>query len=203
MMSQADLVWNRAAMEHWEPVRRGDSALAALLRAHGMVCNGGVFHCIETHSSAELEQGCAGFRFFGLAEVAALLEEAASKVTREAARAGDYDEELEFEFDGRYGELIPDDNTIVRRFEARFASHPEDFAPSGSNRAEFRTCARPADWTRDRRFLVRKCTRMHTSNRETRVFPGQRLAFQSGRGDLNPRPPRPERDLARSIYLRK
>ena len=65
---------------------------------------------------------------------------------------------------------------------------------------------RPADWTLETRkglrFSISKCTWMHTRVGENRVFPGQRLAFQSGRGDLNPRPPRPERPWLQVRYQR-
>lgn len=129
-MRHADLVWNRAAMDGGgSSPRTGDSALVALLLVHGMVCNGGVIHSIEVCSADELRAGCAGYRSFGLEDAAELIEEAASKVTRDEARAGDYDEELEFELDQRYGAVIPTDETIVQRFEAHLSSHPEDFDP--------------------------------------------------------------------------
>jgi hypothetical protein len=129
-MDPANQIWNRAALEDGgAKPRLGDRALSALLSAHDMVCNGGVVHCIEVLSKAEVVEACNGFRFFGMDVVAELLMEAAGAVTREDARTGSYDEEVEFDLDRRYGELIPDDGVIETRFLERYQSNPEDFAP--------------------------------------------------------------------------
>jgi hypothetical protein len=72
--SKADLVWNRACFGGGSDLRAGDVALAALLRAHGMIMNGGVFHVFETLDGPELADAEAGYRFFGLSGAAALLE---------------------------------------------------------------------------------------------------------------------------------
>ena len=73
------LVWNRAALEDGGPTpAEGDLALAALLRAHGVVMNGGVDHALEVLSAAELRAALAGYRYFGFEQIALLLEDAAA-----------------------------------------------------------------------------------------------------------------------------
>lgn len=69
-----DVIWNRAALDSGgRRAREGDSALAALLVVHGMIMNGGIEHVLELRPE-ELEQGIAGYRFFGFLEFADQLE---------------------------------------------------------------------------------------------------------------------------------
>jgi hypothetical protein len=64
-MTEANRVWNRAALEEGgRAPREGDRALAALLLAHGMVMNGGVQHATEALSADEMAAAAAGFRYF-------------------------------------------------------------------------------------------------------------------------------------------
>jgi hypothetical protein len=75
--SDETAVWNRAASDSGGPSpREGDLALSALLRVHGLVVNGGIFHAFEAATEAELRASCAGFRYFGFGKVADLLEAA-------------------------------------------------------------------------------------------------------------------------------
>jgi hypothetical protein len=70
-------VWNRACFEHGGPAKReGDTALAALLLAHGLVMNGGLFHAVGCLREHELSAPCQGFSYFGFAAVIAVLKEA-------------------------------------------------------------------------------------------------------------------------------
>jgi hypothetical protein len=114
-----DRVWNRAALDDGGPnALAGDIALASLLALHGMVMNGGIEHALETLEPMKYEAGVAGYEYFGLSKVAALL--------RRAQRAGS----LELErLDEEYGTLIPSDQTIDLFFEQRFQSAPWAFAP--------------------------------------------------------------------------
>lgn len=117
-------VWNRAALEAGgaNPLE-GDKALTALLAVHGMIMNGGVDHALEVLPALEFAAGIAGFRYFGLAEVAAVLE---------AASAADLGWER---FNLRYAALIPADDTIVDAFRQKYHASPEVFAPPGSANA--------------------------------------------------------------------
>jgi hypothetical protein len=115
-------VWNRAALERGgRTPRGGDAALAALLRAHSLVMNGGVRHAVEVLESRELAGACAGLRFFEFDDVAALLERAAG-----ASREDPSDSAL----DAEYARAIPRDAAIVDRFERHFAEHREFYAPT-------------------------------------------------------------------------
>ncbi len=124
-MTNADLVWNRAALENGgASPRGGDKALAALLLAHGLVMNGGVRHACSSLDPEELQAAASGYRFFGFEEIAALLERSTSS------------EESEFDDDGAvdsldqdYAVTIPDDGVILARFNAVFAASPTVFSP--------------------------------------------------------------------------
>jgi hypothetical protein len=88
-----------------------------------MVMNGGVDHALEVLPPSEFASGIAGFRYFGLAEVAAVLE------TASAANLG-------WErFNLRYAALVPADDTIVEAFHRKYCASPEAFAPLRSANA--------------------------------------------------------------------
>lgn len=124
-MTDADLIWNRAAMEDGGSAPlAGDLALASLLYAHGMAMNGGVLHAVECLEPRELAAAQSGYRFFDLAAVAELLSHARATL--------DADDDLESQeslLDSAYARLIPDDSLVVDRFQQRLATHPDDFAP--------------------------------------------------------------------------
>ncbi len=112
-------VWNRAAMHSGgSSPREGDRALSAVLRVHGLVMNGGVFHALEVVSEAELRASCAGFGYFGFAEVADLLEAACDE---------EWTDESEGRFNGAYGKLL-DDGAIVDSFVKHMARDRELYA---------------------------------------------------------------------------
>lgn len=122
----ADVIWNRACMEDGgEAPRVGDRALAALLLAHGLAMNGGVLHAAEMLSDEELAAAVAGYRFFGLEAIAALLCEARGLLGQEAEL-----DEQESMLDQRYAAVIPDDELLVQQFREHWAAHPEDYAPA-------------------------------------------------------------------------
>lgn len=117
-LSMANQVWNRAAMESGgSKACEGDRALSALLLAHGMVMNGGVGHALEVLSLDELAAAARGYRFFGLNDVATLLEHSINANDEELERA-----------DARYAALIPTDQTLADRFEALYRATPHAFA---------------------------------------------------------------------------
>jgi hypothetical protein len=128
-MSMADLVWNRAALESGgSNPGPGDRALADLLLAHGLVMNGGVLHAIEALTEEELKAAAAGYRYFGLHEVAQMLSETAwppQDVELEVA------ENLEEETDRRYWQLVPSDSLLAETFESHYSENPGAFAPVG------------------------------------------------------------------------
>ena len=116
--SEADLVWNRAALESGGgAARKGDLALAALLLVHGAICNGGGCDACETLSPDQLAAAGDAYAFFGLPKVAEVL----------CAPPDASDDECE-QADRDYWQLVPDDATLVARFEAVFAESRDLFA---------------------------------------------------------------------------
>ena len=123
-MKPADLIWNRACFDTYFSPRAGDIALRALLRAHGLTMNGGVFHAIECLSDSELLNAIAGYRFFGLDSAVEVLLRA-KRLIEEKGDLGSQEVVL----DKAYAAVIPDDSFIVQRFKQHLESHPLDFAP--------------------------------------------------------------------------
>ena len=118
-LTAADRVWNRATQRSRQG-RPGDAALSALLRAHGLVMNGGVLHCIELLSDEEVREVIAGYRYFGI-EVDPVFQRA------KAARPEEIDE-LESRLDEQYAR-IADDARLMAAFQAHYAEHPEAYEP--------------------------------------------------------------------------
>ena len=85
--------------------------------------NGGPLHAVEALSADERQAAEAGYRYFGLPEVARLLVKA-----RQIFESGEDLDEHEHVLVEQYGRLASD-SVLQERFEARFASHPGDFAP--------------------------------------------------------------------------
>jgi hypothetical protein len=117
-LADRDKVWNRAALQSGgAKLLEGDMALIALLAVHGMIMNGGVDHALEVLSPPDFAAGIAAFRYFGLGEVAAVLE---------AATASGMGWER---FNATYAALVPADDTIVEAFHQKYRAFPEVFAP--------------------------------------------------------------------------
>ena len=123
-LTQADMIWNRACSEDRLRALPGDRALADLLRAHGLTMNGGVLHAVECLTAEHLADAEAGYRYFGLGEVASLLSRA-----RMGFEAGDDLEHHEHQLDRQYAVLIPSDSSLVECFEKRLQTNPSDFGP--------------------------------------------------------------------------
>ncbi len=123
-MTPTDLIWNRACEGGGPNPRNGDRALAALLKAHGFAMNGGLLHAMELLNPAELADAKSGYRFFGFDAVAVLLSS--------ARKLRETDEDLEFhegQLNDDYATLIPDDSSLMERFEAVHKMRPLDFSP--------------------------------------------------------------------------
>src|SRR5947207_2524200 len=122
MLKPADEVWNRACFHEPDASRPGDVALHALLKAHGMVMNGGVLHCVEVLDENELDAAKRGYRYFGFNQLVDIIERAAATPESEAAH-------VEAELDRAYAAIIPTDSVLVSRFEADFAKNPGAYGP--------------------------------------------------------------------------
>jgi len=118
VLSQADQIWNRAALNSGGVApRAGDIALADLLCFHGRAMNGGVDHAVETLDHAQLIASAHGYLYFGLVELAAILQRSAVE-----------DEAINL-LDAEYDRSVPDDSALVKAFEAKLRSSPDDFSP--------------------------------------------------------------------------
>lgn len=124
-MKAADVIWNRAAMNDGglNP-ERGDRALASLLYAHGYICNSGVLQAVEILTSEELAAAIAGYRHFGLGDVADLLVR-----SRELLDSMTDLDRVVTTLDGAYRALVPSDASLVSRFETDYNLHPDVYAP--------------------------------------------------------------------------
>lgn len=119
MLSRQGQIWSRAALEAGgEAPREGDSALASLLQAHGLVMNGGVVHAQESLGQAKLADAVAGFRYFGLSVVAEVL-----------SHPPDDSEETEERLNAAYWKAVPDDSILAHAFRVKLLQFPEAFAP--------------------------------------------------------------------------
>ena len=103
------------------------TALRNLLRAHGMICNGGVFHAFETLGEDELEAAKRGYDFFGLSAVVELLNRA-EKLIDDEGNLGENEARLDREY-----EDLASDAELVRRFRRHYAAKPSDFAPPATD----------------------------------------------------------------------
>jgi hypothetical protein len=80
--------------------------------------NGGLGHAFDLLNEEDLNNGKGGYVYFGLPQVARLLEAAKTM-----------EEEMREEFGDSYSEFIPNDSSLIKAFERRFRSSPDDFAP--------------------------------------------------------------------------
>ncbi len=135
-LTQADKIWNRAndAYAGCGPdAGEGDRALAALLLMHNLLMNGGTNHVADGGmEEPEIQAAYEGYRYFGLDGVVDVIERARLAVAT-AADSEDIDEDAEAArwtaLDDEYYALVPDDQSLTARFEAKLATSPEAFAP--------------------------------------------------------------------------
>jgi hypothetical protein len=130
--TDADRVWNRACGQgECDSPRVGDSALAALITFHSAAMNGGVLHALETCSETQVNAAAHGYRFFGLAEAAGVVEAALAELRDLQSRGDDLAEaeQLDIALDDRYAMHVPDDQTLVGAFERTFEARRAEFQP--------------------------------------------------------------------------
>ena len=114
-LTAADHVWNRACYREGENLREGDRALGALLVVNGYIMNGGVGHAFDL-DPAELAEGIAGFKYFGLHDLVAIIKPHGGE------DENDYNTRY-YALEGRGG------NRVREAFDLMFRLHPERFAP--------------------------------------------------------------------------
>lgn len=123
MLSIPDIIWNRACYGGGDSPRAGDKHLAALLHYHGAAMNSGVFHATEFCSASELRDAKGGYRYFGLVEVANLIQKSQA-VLRANESPGDY----EREFDATYFRLAGG-SILCARFAEKYEQDPDEYSP--------------------------------------------------------------------------
>ncbi|GLY03815.1 hypothetical protein Acsp01_41940 [Actinoplanes sp. NBRC 101535] len=114
-------VWNRAA--GGDGSGTGDRHLGALLLVDGMVQNGGANHAADSCSTDELAAAAVGARYFGMGDLAGLIEE-----LPKAAGSSD-DDEAEERLSAAWHATVPDSARLEAAFEERLAAAPQDFDP--------------------------------------------------------------------------
>ncbi len=125
-LTKAASIWNRACLGGADVLLAGDRALAAMLIFHSAVMNGGVMHAVECLETEALVAAELGYRFFGFEDAAHLLREVESRSKSDEGLDLD---RIEVEIDERYQAIIPDDSTLVDRFEAVLRQSAGEFAP--------------------------------------------------------------------------
>jgi hypothetical protein len=91
--------------------------------------NGGVLDMVQQLPPEDLAAAVSGYQFFGLGRAGEVLEFVRDQLGEQDLLPGDA-ERLEIEADKRYADVLPDDRTLVRAFEARYVARPDLFAPS-------------------------------------------------------------------------
>ncbi len=125
MLSEADLVWNRACFGNLDRLGlRGDRALTAMVLFHGFVMNGGILHPFDCLQPRKLAAAKSGYRFFGFHDVAEFISD-----VQIALNLSETSDAQEASFNQHYGKLVPDDEALAKRFEEYFRTHRSDFAP--------------------------------------------------------------------------
>jgi len=114
-------IWNRASLRSGGPSPGpADIALSALIRLHSITSNGGLGHAVAFLSSDDFHAAIAGFQYFGLDEVASLLE---------AAKLCGSDESALELLGARYHDLVPSDAILSSALETIYRASPSAFAP--------------------------------------------------------------------------
>lgn len=134
MLSQADLIWNRACDPSFKPRLPGDRALFDVIRFDSEVNSGGLDFAIDGDGHGAARAAAAGLRLFGAANLADFLDRVRVLTSRviDAKGAVDIldltDEEREelAALGARYGELLTGE-TLTRIYEAYLSAHPEAF----------------------------------------------------------------------------
>jgi hypothetical protein len=123
-LTKVDLIWNRACSESRLRSHPGDRALRDLIRAHGLVMNGGVLHAVECLTPDQLADAESGYRFYGF-DAAALLLASAKRILATEDNLDLHEREL----DRQYDAIIQDDTALFNTFAKHMQANPRDYAP--------------------------------------------------------------------------
>jgi hypothetical protein len=95
-----------------------------MLGFHSGAMNGGLLHSIECWSPEDMDAVKDGYRYFGLGAISELISAAQASLQQ-----GTNEEILAEMLDLKYAAKIPDDETLIRAFEAHYKSSPESYSP--------------------------------------------------------------------------
>lgn len=125
-----DAIFERALT----PTGRGDDRLteadrlvSAMLLFDSVAYAENVLDALDCHTATELERAIDGFRFFGLGDIADLVESIADRVTRPPSSSTErdaFEDGLIAEYEAACPERMAD-----TAFENYYALRPQDFAP--------------------------------------------------------------------------
>jgi len=137
-------IWNRASDGMGVgQLGKGDRALGALLLAHGLIMNGGVFDAVTIMTQDDFtktisrfkfsreaigeyhffDEALAGYGFFGLGAISELLVRAKDLLNTEEDIGS-----LEAFFDSEYQRILPNDISLFSIYEKCLVDTPHEFA---------------------------------------------------------------------------
>jgi hypothetical protein len=108
-------------------LNEADRLLSAMLLFDSVAYSEHVLEALDCHTDTERERALDGFRFFGLGDIADLVESIADRVRRPPSLSVER-EAFEDRLIGEYEAACPV-LTVDRAFETHFALRPQDFAP--------------------------------------------------------------------------
>ena len=128
-MSDADLIWNRAATQRGgvNPFR-GDQHLSAALALHSRAMSVGVVAAVQQLSGEQLDTAESGLRWLGLPAAAAVVARARRKIDDGALEDPGRAEKLHRRSDSDYAEAVENDSALVSAFRSRLRTDPDAFA---------------------------------------------------------------------------
>ena len=117
-------IWQRACGSGPAAPGTGDVALMAMLTFHGLVMNMGTLHAIECLNDEQVAASRAGYRYFGLKNIAGVIGAGQHAIAQGLDR-----DELDTMLEEAYAAIIEEDGVLLRAFEAHYAQDPSAYAP--------------------------------------------------------------------------
>ena len=128
-MSDADLIWNRAATQRGGAApAKGDRHLSAALAFHGLAMSGGVLDAVGRQSPEQLDDAESGLRWLGFPAAAAVVAKVRRKVADGALDDPERADRLERRANRNYAEAVEDDSALHSAFRSRLRTDPDAFA---------------------------------------------------------------------------
>lgn len=121
-------IWNRACLlDQAFDAKEGDLALIHLMKAHGVIMNGGVLHLVERSSELDIEEISAAYCYFKLQMAKDIIVEA-NELLKGSMISESNEEYFEEKFDSAYATIIPTDEALFNAVQKYYAHNPTKFA---------------------------------------------------------------------------